>query len=306
MRISLFPLPLPLPPIYPSTNSHFRIQVKASISTLEDTLSNVVEEELGKLKNDTAANFDAVDASIADTSAALSAAAEAGDAALSSQVDALQQEVDNTITTKLGAVDTKLADLKEKTDKDIAANLKEIESLESRVAADDVGKDKNTALATCQHILLGNPLAADGKYFIDPNGGSTNDAFEVHCDMANGGVVVIEPAGASKTMPHKSYKKANGQNGDQATWASKMAGHPTKKEIEYAIPASQMAPLQKAASSAAQQITLSCNGVLVYRYASGSFFTDVHPGAASFKSNIGKIWENPRKKGNSAVDYNRW
>ena len=285
--------------------------MKSSISNLEDTLTNVVQEELGQLQKDTAAKFDALDSAAAERAAAVdasiadaSAAAEAGDAALSSQVDALQQEVDNTITTKLGAVDTKLADLKEKTDKDIAANLKEIEALASRVAANDVGKNKDNALATCQHILLGNPLAADGKYFIDPNGGSKNDAFEVHCDMTNGGVVVIEPTVASKTMPHKSYKKEGGANGDKATWASKMTGHPTKKVVAYLIPASQLVPLQKAASSAAQQITMSCTGALLYRHTGESFYTDVYSSAAMFKSHTGKRWEHPRTKAGSFNEFN--
>lgn len=49
---------------------------------------------------------------------------------------------------------------------------------------------KNTAsaaLATCKAILDAGGSAGDGIYWIDPNGGSTSDAFKTFCDMSTSG-----------------------------------------------------------------------------------------------------------------------
>ena len=50
------------------------------------------------------------------------------------------------------------------------------------------GLTQGAAAASCEAILVDDPAAADGVYWIDPNDdGDTTDAFEVECDMTNGG-----------------------------------------------------------------------------------------------------------------------
>ncbi|MEC7987271.1 MAG: MopE-related protein [Myxococcota bacterium] len=47
--------------------------------------------------------------------------------------------------------------------------------------------DSCVAEISCKETLANNPGAADGIYYIDPNGGSDTDAFPVYCDMTTDG-----------------------------------------------------------------------------------------------------------------------
>ena len=50
------------------------------------------------------------------------------------------------------------------------------------------GSSQALAGTTCATLLADDPSAVDGTYWIDPDAdGDTSDAFQVHCDMANGG-----------------------------------------------------------------------------------------------------------------------
>lgn len=49
------------------------------------------------------------------------------------------------------------------------------------------GKIQTTAGATCKQLFDTGCAATDGTYWINPNAGSTVDAFEVYCDMGDGG-----------------------------------------------------------------------------------------------------------------------
>ena len=52
----------------------------------------------------------------------------------------------------------------------------------------NLGETQVTAGTTCKQILDNGCEVRDGVYWINPNGGSTADAFEVYCDMiTNGG-----------------------------------------------------------------------------------------------------------------------
>jgi hypothetical protein len=49
------------------------------------------------------------------------------------------------------------------------------------------GLDQASAARSCKSIKDAYPSAADGKYWIDPAGGDTSDAFEIWCDMTTDG-----------------------------------------------------------------------------------------------------------------------
>ena len=49
------------------------------------------------------------------------------------------------------------------------------------------GKTQATAGTTCKQLIDTGCATVDGMYWIDPNGGSTSDAFQVHCNMTSDG-----------------------------------------------------------------------------------------------------------------------
>ncbi len=58
----------------------------------------------------------------------------------------------------------------------------------SRTTVCQDGSSQAEAGVTCASILSDDPSAADGTFWIDPDGdGDTSDAFQVHCDMSGGG-----------------------------------------------------------------------------------------------------------------------
>lgn len=57
-----------------------------------------------------------------------------------------------------------------------------------------LGKTKATAGLSCMKMLETGCAITDGTYWINPDGGSTSNAFEVYCDMSGGGWTRIEYA----------------------------------------------------------------------------------------------------------------
>ena len=65
------------------------------------------------------------------------------------------------------------------------------------------GQDINNAGPSCLDIMIAcNP--EDGLYWLDPNGGNPNDAFEAYCDMSNGGWTLIWKTAQNATFGYTS------------------------------------------------------------------------------------------------------
>ncbi|WP_411016066.1 hypothetical protein, partial [Salmonella sp. s51884] len=46
------------------------------------------------------------------------------------------------------------------------------------------GKSKATATRSCRNLFLDHPDKDSGTYWVDPNLGCTDDAFEVYCEKS--------------------------------------------------------------------------------------------------------------------------
>lgn len=49
------------------------------------------------------------------------------------------------------------------------------------------GSSQGTAAASCKSVLTNYPASTSGVFWIDPNGGSTSDAYQAYCDMTQAG-----------------------------------------------------------------------------------------------------------------------
>ena len=57
----------------------------------------------------------------------------------------------------------------------------------SLTATGGVGFSQNTSGLSCKHILDSASSVGDGMYWLDPNGGNHDDAFQAYCDMTTDG-----------------------------------------------------------------------------------------------------------------------
>ena len=54
-----------------------------------------------------------------------------------------------------------------------------------------LGYTQEAAADSCKHMLDNIPDATNGVWWIDPNGGATDDAYQAYCDMDNGGWTLV-------------------------------------------------------------------------------------------------------------------
>ena len=97
-------------------------------------------------------------------------------------------------------------------------------------------------------------LPPAGYYFIDPNGGSSQDAIRVFCKMATLETCV----NASNPSVDKGRHATSRRTGVQ--WLSDI----TNEEFEYDISYSQLVFLQMASEQATQTLTYHCKNSAIY------------------------------------------
>eukprot|EP00055_Hartaetosiga_balthica_P015142 m.87628 g.87628 ORF g.87628 m.87628 type:complete len:934 (+) comp8791_c2_seq1:52-2853(+) len=144
-----------------------------------------------------------------------------------------------------------------------------------------LGATRDTAPQTCRDVYYSHPSPQSGYYFIDPNGGSKDDAVLVECDMSKGGWTGIHPM---KTIPHKSWWSA----GDGGRWFTDMNGG---FEMPYDIPDAQLKELQAISVGGYQEIAMTCRDTIVW-----FDVTSVYGGAAEFAGAISRtVWTKSEK-----------
>jgi hypothetical protein len=119
------------------------------------------------------------------------------------------------------------------------------------------GKSKERAGLSCKEILdVGCPVAS-GMYWINPNGGSTDDAFEVFCDMETDGGGWTK-VGYKSDLPHK---KQFNVDSDGNRWL--------ENNFELSLTDEQIDDIRAVSTEARQHYHGTCQGVIHYYYASG-------------------------------------
>ncbi|VVC94687.1 unnamed protein product, partial [Leptidea sinapis] len=117
---------------------------------------------------------------------------------------------------------------------------------------------------TCGDIKYHHPLLPSDQYWIDPNGGDSNDAILVHCDMTNG---------ASCVFPKPMESKDITYHGRNEAWLSEIEDG---FSISYKADHSQLTYLQLLSVAAVQNVTLHCRNTVGY----------YDPGAKNYKRGL--------------------
>jgi hypothetical protein len=93
-----------------------------------------------------------------------------------------------------------------------------------------IGTSPSSPGLSCLTILNQNASAPNGVYWLDPNGGSTADAFEAYCDMTStpGGWTLVLKTAPDSTLAYSSalWTDANTLNPLDLTTASGNAKYP--------------------------------------------------------------------------------
>lgn len=121
-------------------------------------------------------------------------------------------------------------------------------------------KTQGTALSTCKQILDAGCPVSDGVYWINPDGGSTDNAFQVYCDMSTdgGGWTRLEYV---SDLTHQSHFSG----GDSNQWlASNFSLNLTDTQINQ---------IRALSTEGKQRYHGTCNGVIHHYYAAGNGYT---------------------------------
>ena len=115
------------------------------------------------------------------------------------------------------------------------------------------GEEQSNPGVTCKEILDTTPsgcIVRDGKYWIDPDGGSNANAFEVYCDMSSGGWTQVPYATDLVKEKHLPT------GADQWRWLP--------NDFSLALTDTQINAIRAQSSEAKQTYIAQCNGVLHY------------------------------------------
>ena len=119
-------------------------------------------------------------------------------------------------------------------------------------------KTQATAELTCKAILdLGCPVPS-GTYWINPDGGSTSNAFQVHCDMVMFGGGWTEIA-YKKDLPLKNRWKI----GDRWRWLP--------SNFSLVLTDAQINAIRSHSTEGKQEYFGTCRGVVQYRDGNGNY-----------------------------------
>eukprot|EP00056_Hartaetosiga_gracilis_P010294 m.151150 g.151150 ORF g.151150 m.151150 type:complete len:956 (+) comp13291_c3_seq1:335-3202(+) len=206
------------------------------------------------------------------------------DSSLENELAAFSSEVSSSFSGAVSNFNV-LADHISDVDDNASVNSESIEGLTDKMdvvegltaALNFTGQSKDNPGLTCSHILIeqkGSNSFGDGMYWIDPNGGSNDDAFQAYCDMTNGGYTRVDPRGNVPVAHHKPSGV-----GDARSWYG--------KAFTYDFSTSQLQALIHHSTEATQDAEFTCKGVIVH-----TLDDAIYGGAAFFRGflSTGEIW----------------
>lgn len=123
---------------------------------------------------------------------------------------------------------------------------------------DHTGVSKIRASTSCKTILDNGYSTGDGMYWINPDGGTVDNAFEVYCDMTTdgGGWIRLEYA---KDFNHKRYFF----NGDGWKWLP--------DDFELTLTDTQINDIRAVSTEAKQTYHGTCDGVIHHLYQTSNY-----------------------------------
>jgi len=127
------------------------------------------------------------------------------------------------------------------------------------ISRDLPGKTKAKAGLTCKTLLENDCVSKDGTYWINPDGGSTDNAFEVYCDMSTdgGGWIRIDYA---SDLPHQ---KQFNVTSDANRWLN--------NDLALVLTDTQINNIRAVSTEGKQRYHGTCQGVIHHKYRTDNY-----------------------------------